>query len=125
MAIAAKKGLFKRGLESVEIVNFTPMPISTQHCRRSAQLRQYRHHTAMNSSRRPADKDRYADDISQRPPRHISDGSVTEIKDLKGKEVAYEEGTPATPAQLRARPPWHDRGRHPKYRCRLPTRLSA
>jgi NitT/TauT family transport system substrate-binding protein len=94
--IAAKKGLFKRaGLDSVEIVNFTTdADINAALAAGQLQCGNIATHTAMNfiAAGLPI-KIVALLDVSKTADAMISDGSVTDIKGLKGKQVAYEEGT--------------------------------
>jgi NitT/TauT family transport system substrate-binding protein len=94
--IAAKKGLFKEaGLGSVEIVNFTTdADINAALAAGQLQCGNIATHTAMNfiAAGLPL-KIVALLDVSKTADAMISDGSVTAIKDLKGKQVAYEEGT--------------------------------
>src|SRR5436190_68460 len=94
--IAAKKGFFKdAGLESVEIVNFTTdADINAALAAGQLQCSNIATHTAMNfmAAGLPI-KIVALLDVSKTADAMISDGSVTDIKGLKGKQVAYEEGT--------------------------------
>ncbi|HEX2432073.1 MAG TPA: ABC transporter substrate-binding protein [Aestuariivirgaceae bacterium] len=94
--IAAKKGLFKQaGLDSVEIVNFTTdADINAALAAGQLQCGNIATHTAMNfiAAGLPL-KIVALLDVSKTADAMISDGSVTAVKDLKGKQVAYEEGT--------------------------------
>jgi NitT/TauT family transport system substrate-binding protein len=94
--IAAKQGLFKKaGLDSVEIVNFTAdADINAALAAGQLQCGNIATHTAMNfiAAGLPL-KIVALLDVSKTADAMISDGSVTAIKDLKGKQVAYEEGT--------------------------------
>jgi NitT/TauT family transport system substrate-binding protein len=94
--IAAKKGLFKQaGLESVEIVNFTAdADINAALAAGQLQCGNIATHTAMNfiAAGLPL-KIVALLDVSKTADAMISDGSVADIKSLKGKQVAYEEGT--------------------------------
>ncbi|TMJ38564.1 MAG: ABC transporter substrate-binding protein [Alphaproteobacteria bacterium] len=94
--IAAKKGLFKAaGLESVEIVNFnTDADINAALAAGQLQCGNIATHTAMNfiAAGLPI-KIVALLDVSKTADAMISDGSITDIKGLKGKQVAYEEGT--------------------------------
>ena len=94
--IAAKKGLFKQaGLDSVEIVNFTTdADINAALAAGQLQAGNIATHTAMNfiAAGLPL-KIVALLDVSKTADAMISDGSVTTVKDLKGKQVAYEEGT--------------------------------
>ena len=94
--IAAKKGLFKaNGLPDVEIVNFnTDADINAALAAGQLQCGNIATHTAMNfiAAGLPL-KIVALLDISKTADAMISDGSVTDIPGLKGKQVAYEEGT--------------------------------
>jgi NitT/TauT family transport system substrate-binding protein len=94
--IAAKKGLFKQaGLGNVEIVNFTTdADINAALAAGQLQCGNIATHTAMNfiAAGLPL-KIVALLDVSKTADAMVSDGSVTAVKDLKGKQVAYEEGT--------------------------------
>ena len=94
--IAAKKGLFKKvGLDSVEIVNFTTdADINAALAAGQLQCSNIATHTAMNfmAAGLPI-KIVALLDVSKTADAMISDGSVTGIAGLKGKQIAYEEGT--------------------------------
>jgi NitT/TauT family transport system substrate-binding protein len=94
--VAAKKGHFKAaGLEDVEIVNFsTDADINAALASGQLQCGNIATHTAMNfmAAGLPI-KIVMLLDISKTADAMISDGSVSDIKGLKGKQVAYEEGT--------------------------------
>jgi NitT/TauT family transport system substrate-binding protein len=94
--IAGKKGLFKQaGLGNVEIVNFTTdADINAALAAGQLQCGNIATHTAMNfiAAGLPL-KIVALLDVSKTADAMISDGSVTAVKDLKGKQVAYEEGT--------------------------------
>lgn len=94
--IAAKKGLFKEaGLDDVEIINFnTDADINAALAAGQLQAGNIATHTAMNfiAAGLPL-KIVALLDVSKTADAIISDGSVTDIKGLKGKQVAYEEGT--------------------------------
>ena len=94
--IAAKKDLFKaQGLESVEVINFnTDADINAALAAGQLQCGNIATHTAMNfiAAGLPI-KIVALLDVSKTADAMISDGSVTDIKGLKGKQVAYEEGT--------------------------------
>ena len=94
--IAAKKGLFAAaGLESVEIVNFnTDADINAALAAGQLQCGNIATHTAMNfiAAGLPL-KIVALLDVSKTADAMLSDGSVADIKGLKGKQVAYEEGT--------------------------------
>jgi NitT/TauT family transport system substrate-binding protein len=94
--IAAKKGFFKdAGLEDVEIINFnTDADINAALAAGQLDCGNIATHTAMNfiAAGLPI-KVVALLDVSKTADAMISDGSVTDIKSLKGKQVAYEEGT--------------------------------
>jgi NitT/TauT family transport system substrate-binding protein len=94
--IAAKKDYFKQvGLESVEIINFnTDADINAALAAGQLQCGNIATHTAMNfiAAGLPL-KIVALLDVSKTADAMVSDGSVTDIKGLKGKQVAYEEGT--------------------------------
>ena len=94
--IAAKKDLFKTvGLDSVEVINFnTDADINAALAAGQLQCGNIATHTAMNfiAAGLPL-KIVALLDISKTADAMISDGSVTDIPGLKGKQVAYEEGT--------------------------------
>ena len=94
--IAAKKDLFKQaGLDTVEIINFTTdADINAALAAGQLQCGNIATHTAMNfiAAGLPF-KIVALLDVSKTADAMISDGSVTDIKGLKGKQVAYEEGT--------------------------------
>jgi NitT/TauT family transport system substrate-binding protein len=94
--IAAKKGLFAAaGLESVEIVSFnTDADINAALAAGQLQCGNIATHTAMNfiAAGLPI-KIVALLDVSKTADAMLSDGSVADIKGLKGKQVAYEEGT--------------------------------
>jgi NitT/TauT family transport system substrate-binding protein len=94
--IAAKKELFKQaGLGTVEIVNFnTDADINAALAAGQLNCGNIATHTAMNfiAAGLPI-KIVALLDVSKTADAMISDGSVTDIKGLKGKQVAYEEGT--------------------------------
>jgi NitT/TauT family transport system substrate-binding protein len=94
--IAAKKDYFKQvGLESVEIINFnTDADINAALAAGQLQCGNIATHTAMNfiAAGLPL-KIVALLDVSKTADAMVSDGSVTDIKSLKGKQVAYEEGT--------------------------------
>ncbi len=94
--IAAKKGLFKaNGLDAVEIVNFTTdadlnaaLAAGQVHCGNIAT------HTAMAFAAAGLPIKIVALlDVSMTADAMLTDGSIASVKDLKGKQVAYEEGT--------------------------------
>jgi NitT/TauT family transport system substrate-binding protein len=94
--IAAKKDYFKQvGLESVEIINFnTDADINAALAAGQLQCGNIATHTAMNfiAAGLPL-KIVALLDVSKTADAMVSDGSVTDVKGLKGKQVAYEEGT--------------------------------
>jgi NitT/TauT family transport system substrate-binding protein len=94
--IAAKKGLFAaQGLEGVELVNFTTdSDLNAALASGQLQAGNIATHTAMNfiAAGLPI-KIVLLMDISKTADAMISDGSVADIKGLKGKQVALEEGT--------------------------------
>ncbi|MFO1209738.1 MAG: ABC transporter substrate-binding protein [Amaricoccus sp.] len=94
--VAAKKGLFgKEGLADVEIVNFTTdADINAALAAGQLQAGNIATHTAMNfiAAGLPI-KIVALLDVSKTADAIVSDGSVTDIKGLKGKQVAFEEGT--------------------------------
>src|SRR5690349_15475645 len=94
--IAAKKGLFKaNGLDEVEIVNFTT-DADLNAALASGQLDcgNIATHTAMAFAAAGLPlKIVLLLDVSMTADAMLSDGSITDIKGLKGKQVAYEEGT--------------------------------
>ena len=94
--IAAKKDYFKQvGLESVEIINFnTDADINAALAAGQLQCGNIATHTAMNfiAAGLPL-KIVALLDVSKTADAMVSDGSVTDIKGLNGKQVAYEEGT--------------------------------
>ena len=94
--IANKKGMFKaQGLDSVELVNFTTdSDLNAALASGQLQCGNIATHTAMNfmAAGLPI-KIVLLLDISKTADAMISDGSITDIKGLKGKPVALEEGT--------------------------------
>jgi NitT/TauT family transport system substrate-binding protein len=94
--VAAKKGLFKEhGLEDVEIVNFTT-DADLNAALASGQLdcANIATHTAMAFAAAGLPiKIVLLLDVSMTADAMLSDGSVTSIPELKGKQIAYEEGT--------------------------------
>lgn len=94
--VAAKKGIFKEmGLENVELVNFnTDAEINAALAAGQVQVANIATHTAMNflAAGLPI-KAVLLMDVSMTADAMLSDGSVTDIKGLKGKQVALEEGT--------------------------------
>ncbi len=94
--IAAKKDLFEAaGLDDVEIVNFsTDADINAALAAGQLQAANIATHTAMNfiAAGLPIRIVALLD-VSKTADAIVSDGSVTDIEGLKGKQVAYEEGT--------------------------------
>ena len=94
--IAAKKELFKaQGLEGVELVNFTTdADLNAALASGQLQCGNIATHTAMNfiAAGLPI-KIVLLLDVSMTADAMISDGSITDIKSLKGVQVALEEGT--------------------------------
>jgi NitT/TauT family transport system substrate-binding protein len=93
--VAAKKGLFKEQGLDVEIVNFTT-DADLNAALASGQLDcgNIATHTAMAFAAAGLPiKIVLLLDVSMTADAMLSDGSITDIKDLKGKQVAYEEGT--------------------------------
>ena len=94
--IADKKGLFKEvGLDDVEVINFnTDADINAALAAGQLDAGNIATHTAMNfiAAGLPI-KVVALLDVSKTADAMISDGSVTDIAGLKGKQVAYEEGT--------------------------------
>lgn len=94
--IAAKKDLFKaQGLEGVELVNFTTdADLNAALASGQLQCGNIATHTAMNfmAAGLPI-KIVLLLDVSTTADAMISDGSITDIKSLKGLQVALEEGT--------------------------------
>jgi NitT/TauT family transport system substrate-binding protein len=94
--VAAKKELFaKTGLGKVEVINFnTDADINAALAAGQLQCGNIATHTAMNfiAAGLPI-KIVALLDVSKTADAIVSDGSVTDIKGLKGKQVAYEEGT--------------------------------
>src|SRR5262249_32859195 len=94
--IAAKKGLFKQaGLDSVEIVNFTTdADINAALAAGQLQCGNIATHTAMAFAAAGLPIKIVALlDVSMTADAIISTGAVGSIADLKGKQVAFEEGT--------------------------------
>jgi NitT/TauT family transport system substrate-binding protein len=94
--VAAKKDLFKsQGLESVELVNFTTdADINAALASGQLDCGNIATHTAMAFAAAGLPlKIVLLLDVSMKADAMLSDGSITEIKDLKGKQIAYEEGT--------------------------------
>jgi NitT/TauT family transport system substrate-binding protein len=94
--LAAKKDLFKaQGLEGVELVNFTTdADLNAALASGQLQCGNIATHTAMNfiAAGLPI-KIVLLLDVSTKADAMVSDGSVTDIAGLKGKQVALEEGT--------------------------------
>jgi NitT/TauT family transport system substrate-binding protein len=94
--VAAKKDLFKaQGLDSVELVNFT-QDADLNAALASGQLdcANVATHTAMAFAAAGLPiKIVMLLDVSMTADAILSDGSVNSIAELKGKQVAYEEGT--------------------------------
>ena len=94
--VAAKKGLFKaQGLDSVEIVNFTT-DADLNAALASGQLDcgNIATHTAMAFAAAGLPiKIVMLLDVSMTADAMLSDGSIGSVAELKGKQVAYEEGT--------------------------------
>ena len=94
--IAAKKGHFKaNGLDSVEIVNFTTdADLNAALAAGQVQCGNIATHTAMAFATAGLPiKIVMLLDVSMTADAMLTDGSVASVKDLKGKQVAYEEGT--------------------------------
>lgn len=94
--IAATKDLFKaNGLESVEIVNFTTdADINAALAAGQLQCGNIATHTAMAFAAAGLPIKIVALlDVSMTADAIITDGSVNSVPELKGKQVAYEEGT--------------------------------
>jgi NitT/TauT family transport system substrate-binding protein len=94
--VAAKKELFKaNGLESVEIVNFTTdAEINAALAAGQLQCGNIATHTAMAFAAAGLPiKIVMLLDVSLTADAIITDGSVNSVQELKGKKVAYEEGT--------------------------------
>ena len=94
--VAAKQGMFKAaGLDSVEIVNFTQdADINAALASGQLQCGNIATHTAMAfmAAGLPV-KIVALLDVSMTADAMLTDGSITSVADLKGKQVAYEEGT--------------------------------
>ncbi|MFT3975209.1 MAG: ABC transporter substrate-binding protein [Amaricoccus sp.] len=94
--IADKKGLFAaQGLDDVEVVNFnTDADINAALAAGQLQAGNIATHTAMNfiANGLPI-KIVALLDVSKTADAILTDGSATDIAGLKGKQVAYEEGT--------------------------------
>jgi NitT/TauT family transport system substrate-binding protein len=94
--IAAKKGLFAaQGLDDVEVINFnTDADINAALAAGQLQAGNIATHTAMNFIANGLPIRIVALlDVSKTADAIITDGSVSDIAGLKGKQVAYEEGT--------------------------------
>ena len=94
--IAAKKGLFKaNGLDAVEIVNFTTdADLNAALASGQIQCGNIATHTAMAFAAAGLPIKIVALlDVSMTADAMITDGSVASVADLKGKQVAFEEGT--------------------------------
>jgi NitT/TauT family transport system substrate-binding protein len=94
--IAAKKGLFKNsGLSDVEVVNFnTDADLNAALAAGQVQCGNIATHTAMAFAAAGLPIKIIALlDVSMTADAMITDGSVTSVADLKGKQVAFEEGT--------------------------------
>src|SRR5690349_8787168 len=94
--IAAKKGLFKaNGLDEVEIVNFTTdADLNAALASGQVQCGNIATHTAMAFAAAGLPIKIVALlDVSMTADAIISNGAVTSVPDLKGKQVAFEEGT--------------------------------
>jgi NitT/TauT family transport system substrate-binding protein len=94
--IAAKKDLFKaQGLESVEIVNFTTdAEINAALAAGQLNCGNIATHTAMAFAAAGLPIKIVALlDVSMTADAIITDGSVNSVSELKGKQVAFEEGT--------------------------------
>lgn len=94
--IAAKKGFFKaNGLDEVEIVNFTTdADINAALAAGQLQCGNIATHTAMAFAAAGLPiRITALLDVSMTADAIITDGSVGSVADLKGKQVAFEEGT--------------------------------
>jgi NitT/TauT family transport system substrate-binding protein len=94
--VAAKKGLFKaNGLDEVEIVNFTTdADLNAALASGQIQCGNIATHTAMAFAAAGLPIKIIALlDVSMTADAIITDGSVASVGDLKGKQVAFEEGT--------------------------------
>jgi NitT/TauT family transport system substrate-binding protein len=94
--VAAKKGLYKaNGLEEVEIVNFTTdADINAALAAGQLQCGNIATHTAMAFAAAGLPIRVVALlDVSMTADAMLTDGSVNSIAELKGKQVAFEEGT--------------------------------
>ena len=94
--VAAKKGLLKaNGLDQVELVNFTTdADLNAALASGQVQVANIATHTAMifAAAGLPI-KIIFLMDVSMTADAMLSDGSVNSIAELKGKQVALEEGT--------------------------------
>jgi NitT/TauT family transport system substrate-binding protein len=94
--IAAKKGLFKNsGLPDVEVVNFnTDADLNAALAAGQVQCGNIATHTAMAFAAAGLPIKIIALlDVSMTADAMITDGSIASVADLKGKQVAFEEGT--------------------------------
>jgi NitT/TauT family transport system substrate-binding protein len=94
--VAAKKGLFKAsGLDEVEIVSFTTdADLNAALASGQIQCGNIATHTAMAFAAAGLPIKIVALlDVSNTADAMLTDGSIASVADLKGKQVAYEEGT--------------------------------
>lgn len=94
--IAAKKGLFaKAGLPDVEVINFnTDADLNAALAAGQVQCGNIATHTAMAFAAAGLPIKIIALlDVSMTADAMITDGSIASVADLKGKQVAFEEGT--------------------------------
>lgn len=94
--VAARKGLFAaEGLDDVEVINFnTDADINAALAAGQLQAGNIATHTAMNFIANGLPIRIVALlDVSKTADAILTDGSVADIAGLKGKQVAYEEGT--------------------------------
>src|SRR3954466_10166671 len=94
--VAAKQGLFKaNGLESVELVNFTTdADLNAAIASGQLDCGNIATHTAMAFAAAGLPiKIVLLLDVSMTADAMLSDGSISSIAELKGKQVAYEEAT--------------------------------
>ena len=94
--IAAKKGLFKNsGLADVEVINFnTDADLNAALAAGQVQCGNIATHTAMAFAAAGLPIKIIALlDVSMTADAMITDGSIASVADLKGKQVAFEEGT--------------------------------
>lgn len=94
--IAAKKGLFTSvGLDDVEVVNFTTdADINAALAAGQVQCGNIATHTAMAFAAAGLPIKIVALlDVSMTADAIVTDGSIASVADLKGKKIAYEEGT--------------------------------